>query len=48
MVKELLYGINILIDYTPVKSLIGAFAVAAVREKSAHFCRYSCASYNIG
>ncbi|MEA4833398.1 MAG: hypothetical protein VB118_12385 [Oscillospiraceae bacterium] len=48
MAKDKLQGINISMGILSVKSLICGFTVTAIREKSAHFCRYSCASENIG
>jgi hypothetical protein len=48
MAKGILYGVNISMGVMSGKSLISGFTAAAIREKSALFCRYSCASYNIG
>ncbi len=44
--------IEALIKYISVCTLFytamtSSFIAAAIREKSAHFCRYSCASANI-
>lgn len=47
MAKNELYRINVSMGIWSIRPLICGFTVAAIREKSAHFCRNSCASDNI-
>ena len=44
MTKKELRMKNVSVNVLYYKSMTSSFIAAAIREKSAHFCRYSCAS----
>lgn len=44
MTKKELSMKNVSVNVLYYKSMTSSFIVAAIREKSAHLCRYSCAS----
>ena len=48
MATNKLAEINVPRGAMPAYTLIRVFGEAAARGKSAHFCRYSCALYDIG